>query len=40
MQKEDVLIEDGIITAVGNNLNVPSGAKVVDATGRYEKINK
>ena len=27
--------EDGIITAVGENLDAPKGAKIVDAGGQY-----
>jgi len=29
----DVLVEDGLITAIGPNLHCPSGCQVVDATG-------
>lgn len=35
MVKADVFIEDGIIKEVGSNLQVPGGARVVDAEGRY-----
>ena len=31
----DVLCQDGKITQVGNNLDAPSGATVVDASGQY-----
>ena len=31
----DVLVEDGIITAVGQNLDAPSGVSVIDATDQY-----
>ena len=33
--RADVLCEDGIITAIGENLDAPKGAKVVDAGGQY-----
>lgn len=33
--RADVLCEDGIITAVGENLDAPAGATVVDAGGQY-----
>ena len=33
--RADVYCEDGKITAVGENLDVPSGAEVVDAGGQY-----
>src|SRR5699024_795840 len=33
--KADVLCEDGLIVAVGNDIDVPSGADVVDASGQY-----
>jgi dihydropyrimidinase len=33
--RADVLCEDGIITAVGENLDAPKGATVVDAGGQY-----
>ena len=33
--RADVLCEDGIITAVGENLDAPGGATVVDAGGQY-----
>ncbi|MDZ7774016.1 MAG: amidohydrolase [Balneolaceae bacterium] len=35
MENTDVLIEDGIITQIGQNLSTPSGVAVVDATGKY-----
>jgi imidazolonepropionase-like amidohydrolase len=31
----DVLIEDGIITEIGQNLSAPSGVETVDASGKY-----
>lgn len=31
----DVLVQNGIITRIGNNLNTPSGVTAVDATGKY-----
>uniref|UniRef100_A0AAU1M3D6 Amidohydrolase-related domain-containing protein n=1 Tax=Streptomyces sp. NBC_00148 TaxID=2903626 RepID=A0AAU1M3D6_9ACTN len=31
----DVLVQDGVITAVGPGLSAPAGARTVDATGRY-----
>ena len=31
----DVYCEDGIIKAIGNNLDVPSTAEIIDATGQY-----
>ncbi|KAF8372586.1 dhp-2 [Pristionchus pacificus] len=34
MLKADVLIENGLIKAVGPNLEAPSGAQIVDATGK------
>ena len=34
-QRADVLCQDGIITAVGENLDAPKGAAVVDAGGQY-----
>ncbi len=33
--RADVLCQDGIITAVGENLDAPAGATVVDAGGQY-----
>ena len=33
--RADVLCEDGLISAVGENLDAPSGATVVDAGGQY-----
>ena len=33
--RADVLCEDGLISAVGENLEAPSGATVVDAGGQY-----
>lgn len=34
-ENTDVLIEDGIITKVGQNLNAPGEVATVDATGKY-----
>ena len=34
-RRADVLCEDGVITAVGENLDAPKGATVVDAGGQY-----
>ena len=33
--RADVYCEDGVIKAVGENLDVPAGAEVVDAGGQY-----
>ena len=35
LQNTDVLIANGKIKAIGKNLAVPAGAKVVDATGKH-----
>lgn len=35
LEKTDVLVEDGIITAVGSGLNAPEGSQIVDATGMH-----
>lgn len=35
MENTDVLIEDGIITGIGENLSAPGGVTEVDATGKY-----
>ncbi len=35
LENTDVLIEDGIITEIGQNLDTPSGVSEVDATGKY-----
>ncbi len=34
-EKADVIVEDGKITEVGQDLEVPSGAKVIDATDKF-----
>jgi len=34
-RRADVLCEDGVITAVGENLDAPKGTTVVDAGGQY-----
>ena len=33
IQKDDILIENGKIKSIGNNLPVPEGARLIDATG-------
>eukprot|EP00163_Fabomonas_tropica_P015792 TRINITY_DN28625_c0_g1_i1.p1 TRINITY_DN28625_c0_g1~~TRINITY_DN28625_c0_g1_i1.p1 ORF type:complete len:504 (-),score=181.78 TRINITY_DN28625_c0_g1_i1:134-1615(-) len=33
--KQDVIVENGKITAVGTDLTAPAGAEVIDATGKY-----
>ncbi len=35
LEHTDVLVRDGKITAIGQNLAAPSGVRVVDATGEY-----
>ena len=35
LQNTDVLIRNGKITAVGPNLSAPTGARVIDATGKF-----
>ncbi len=35
IQRGTVLIRDGRIAAVGENVDVPAGAQVIDATGKY-----
>lgn len=30
-----VLIEDGVITAVGSDVDIPNGAQIIDATGKH-----
>ncbi len=35
LENTDVLIQNGIITAVGEQLNAPQGAPVINATGMY-----
>ncbi len=35
MKNTDILIEDGIITEIGKDLDVPRGVQKVDATGKY-----
>jgi imidazolonepropionase-like amidohydrolase len=34
-ENTDVLIEDGVITAVGQDLAAPSGVETIDASGKY-----
>eukprot|EP01129_Flabellula_baltica_P005475 TRINITY_DN198_c0_g1_i1.p1 TRINITY_DN198_c0_g1~~TRINITY_DN198_c0_g1_i1.p1 ORF type:complete len:510 (-),score=137.01 TRINITY_DN198_c0_g1_i1:42-1523(-) len=34
-RKADVVVEDGKITQVGNDVTIPEGARIIDATGRY-----
>jgi len=34
-QRADVLCADGLIAAVGENLDMPPGATVIDAGGQY-----
>ncbi|MGA2894170.1 MAG: amidohydrolase family protein, partial [Xanthobacteraceae bacterium] len=33
--RADVLIRDGVIAAIGDNLEAPAGAEVIDAGGCY-----
>jgi imidazolonepropionase-like amidohydrolase len=35
LENTDILIENGKIAKIGKNLSAPSGAKVIDATGKY-----
>lgn len=35
LENTDVLVEDGIITRIGQNLSAPRGVETVDATGKY-----
>ncbi|HZT58160.1 MAG TPA: amidohydrolase family protein [Pyrinomonadaceae bacterium] len=35
LQNTDILIRNGKIAAVGQNLKAPAGARVIDATGKY-----
>jgi imidazolonepropionase-like amidohydrolase len=35
LENIDILIENGKIARIGKNLNVPAGAQVIDATGKY-----
>jgi imidazolonepropionase-like amidohydrolase len=35
LENTDILIENGKITKIGKGLNIPSGARVIDATGKY-----
>jgi imidazolonepropionase-like amidohydrolase len=35
LPETDVLIRNGKIAAVGQNLKAPDGARVVDATGKF-----
>lgn len=34
-QETDVLIEDGVITDIGQDLSAPSGVQTIDASGKY-----
>jgi dihydropyrimidinase len=34
-RRADVLIKDGVIAAIGDNLEAPAGAEVIDAGGCY-----
>lgn len=33
--KADVLCADGVIKAIGNNLDIPAGVDVLDGSGQY-----
>ncbi|MBN7816666.1 amidohydrolase [Algoriphagus pacificus] len=35
LENSDVLVQDGIIKKVGQNLSAPSGVETIDATGKY-----
>lgn len=35
MEGTDVLIEDGLVSRIGQGLSAPQGAEVIDATGKY-----
>ena len=35
LENTDLVVENGIITAIGSNLQVPQGATVIDATGKW-----
>lgn len=35
LENTDVLIEDGIITEIGQDLNTPRGVEAIDASGKY-----
>lgn len=35
LENSDVLVQDGIIKQVGQNLSAPSGVETIDATGKY-----
>ena len=35
LDNTDLVVENGIITAIGNDLQVPQGATVIDATGKW-----
>lgn len=35
MENTDVLIEDGVIKRIGQNLSAPRGVQTIDATGKY-----
>ncbi len=34
-EKRSVLVEDGVITAISDNIDFPQGAEVIDAEGKY-----
>src|SRR5215471_17354296 len=35
LENTDILIENGKITKIGKNLSAPTGARVIDATGKF-----
>ena len=35
MMEGDVLVEDGVVTAVGSGIEIPSGVRVIDATNKF-----
>ena len=35
LENSDVLVQDGIIKKVGQNLNAPNGVTTIDASGKY-----